>query len=80
MKNAIKYWISNSQYNINALKSFLKEHFDNGNMFDQVKDISGTKVVVTATVIFDVFLFVFSNSNDEGACNAKCCQFLSQRL
>ena len=80
LKNAIKCWISDCRYNVNALEGFLKEHFGNGHMFDQVKGVSGTKVAVTATRILDAFPFVFSNYNGEGARNAECGQSLSQRL
>lgn len=45
-------------------------------MFDQVKGVSGTKVVMIATGILDVFPFMFFNYNKEEACDTKCGQSL----
>lgn len=48
-------------------------------MFDQAKSVSEIKIGVTATVISNMFLFVFSNYNSIRARDAKYGQSLPQK-
>lgn len=41
-------------------------------MFNQVKEVLGTKITITATGILDEFPFVFSNYNIEGVYDIEC--------
>lgn len=82
MRDYFRCWFIDDCYDVAILKKTLKNVFESHQkLFDTNKfEISSSKIIVIATTISNVSIFVFSNYNEKKTRKKKCDKIVSQKL